>query len=239
MQEQSIAYTFNHKNYQGHFAYPAKNTSPLPCVLVAPSWEGCGELAKQKARDVAALGYAAFAIDLYGDGYVGKSPEENAKLMQPLMEDRATLRALMQTALDTAKTIAGVDPTRMAAMGFCFGGLCVLDLARSGADLLGVVSVHGLLIPSTLPNANIHARVLVLHGYDDPMVPMAQVTLFADEMTKAQVDWQVHLYGHTQHAFTNPNAHDTHLGTVYQPLAHHRSWLATQNFLSELFESSR
>src|SRR5690606_24908061 len=152
----------------------------------------------------AQLGYAAFAIDLYGEGRTGTSPEENAALMQPLVQDRALLAQRMNNALTALAGQPQVDRNRIGAMGYCFGGLCVLDLARSGADVRGVVSLHGALKPSGLPAAPIRAKVLVLHGHDDPLVPLEEVIAFQNEMTAAKVDWQLHAYGGTMHAFTNP-----------------------------------
>jgi len=129
-----------------------------------------------------------------------------------------------------------VDSSRIAVIGFCFGGLCALDLARSGANILGVVSFHGLLNkPSEHNRHKIKAKVLALHGYDDPMVTPKHVNDFCKEMTDAGVDWQMHMYGHTQHAFTNPQAHDKTLGTIYNAQAEHRSLQAMSNFLQELF----
>jgi dienelactone hydrolase len=128
-----------------------------------------------------------------------------------------------------------VDPRRIAAMGFCFGGLCVLDLARSGADLRGVVSFHGLLTPpEPHPQYTILAKVLVLHGFDDPMAPPEQVVALGLELTEAGADWQIHAYGNTLHAFTNPRANDPGFGTVYNETADRRSWRSLREFLAEV-----
>jgi dienelactone hydrolase len=130
-----------------------------------------------------------------------------------------------------------VDSKRVAAIGFCFGGLCVLDLARTGADLAGVASFHGLLnSPGNTQGKKIKAKVLVLHGNDDPMVPVEQVVALEKELTAAGADWQIHTYGHTVHAFTNPAANDPKFGTVYEPKADRRSWQSLRNFLEEIFE---
>jgi dienelactone hydrolase len=128
-----------------------------------------------------------------------------------------------------------VDGGKLGAIGFCFGGLCALDLARSGAELRGVVAFHGLFMPSGLPRQKIAARVLALHGYDDPMAKPDALVAFCDEMTEAGVDWQVHAYGGTMHAFTNPQANDPAFGTVYQPRADARSRVAMENFFAEAF----
>src|SRR5262249_39067750 len=147
---------------------------------------------------------------------------------------RLLLQQRVISALNTLKKIDVVDTSRIAAIGFCFGGMCVLDLARTGANLKGVVSFHGLL-HAPEKTANITAKILALHGADDPMVPPEQVLHFQQEMTRAGADWQMHIYGSTQHAFTNPNANDKELGLVYHNLADRRSWIAMQNFFTEIF----
>jgi dienelactone hydrolase len=173
---------------------------------------------------------------MYGKGVLGSSPEENAALMQSFINDRAKLQQRLKAALSTVKLMPWADNARIAAIGFCFGGLCALDLARTGVDILGVVSFHGLLsAPENIPNPQIKAKVLVLHGYDDPMGSAEQVLALQNELTKAGADWQLHSYGQTMHAFTNPVANNPGFGTVYQPLADRRSWQAMQNFLAEIF----
>ena len=157
-------------------------------------------------------------------------------LMQPLVHDRGLLKERILAAFKTVAALPEVDSDRIAAIGFCFGGLCVLDLARTGAPAKGVVSFHGLLnAPAGLAPHEITAKVLALHGYDDPMVKPDAVNTFCQEMNAAQADWQVHMYGHVQHAFANPQAHDHQLGTVYNAQAEQRSIQAMQNFLQELF----
>ncbi|MCX8048879.1 MAG: dienelactone hydrolase family protein [Methylohalobius sp.] len=212
---------------------------PMPAVLVAHMWGGREAFVCDKARALADLGYLGFALDLYGNAKLGSGPEENARLMQPFLEDRALLQRRMQLALDTVRQLEGVDKSRIAAIGFCFGGLCVLDLARTGADLKGVVSFHGLLKPpGNTQGRRIQAKILVLHGHEDPMVPVEDVIALERELTEAGADWQVHVYGHTMHAFTNPKANDPKLGTVYHPVAERRSWQAMRNFLEEIFNSA-
>lgn len=221
---------------EGFFAYDDSISGFRPVVVIQHAWAGRDEFVAEKAKALAALGYLAFAADMYGKGIRGKSPEENGKLMQPFMLDRAKLQKRMHAALATVKLMPWADNTRVAAMGFCFGGLCVLDLARTGVDIRGVVSFHGLLIPAdNIPQPEIKAKVLVLHGHDDPMVPPEQVLAFQTEMTGASADWQMHVYGGTMHAFTNPVANDPAFGTVFQPIADQRSWQAMQNFFVEIF----
>jgi dienelactone hydrolase len=207
-----------------------------PAVLINHNWVGRDEFFCEKARKIAALGYVGFAVDLYGNGQTGKNNAENAKLMNPFMEDRSLIVQRMNAALSAVKLLPWVDDSKCAAIGYCFGGTCVLDFARSGADLKGVVSFHGVLKPpSSNRDSAITAKVLVLHGHDDPMVPVEQVIAFEQEMTDRGVNWQVHSYGHTMHAYTNPEANDPGFGTVYQPDADRRSWQSMVNFLEEIF----
>lgn len=208
---------------------------PLPAVLIAHTWEGRSEFVCDKARILAGQGYVGFALDLYGDGVVGHGPEENIRLMQPLLDNRALLQSRMQTALAVLRSHDEVDANRIAAIGYCFGGLCVLDLARAGADVQGVVSLHGLLgKPGNTDGGRISAKTLILHGNDDPMAPIEDVLAIQQELSDAGADWQVHVYGNTMHSFTNPNANDLAMGTVYNEAADHRSWITVVNFLSEV-----
>lgn len=222
---------------EGFFAFDDSLLGRRPAVLINHTWVGRDAFVEEKAKKLAALGYVGFAVDMYGKGVLGTGPEVNAKLMQPFIDDRAMLQKRMLAALSAVKSMPWVNDGNIAAIGFCFGGLCVLDLARTGVEIKGVVSFHGLLgAPDNIQQGKtIQAKVLALHGRDDPMVPAEQVLIFEEEMTKAQADWQLHSYGHTMHAFTNPLANDPHLGTVYQPDADRRSWLTMQNFLTEIF----
>lgn len=221
---------------EGFFAYDDGISGVRPTVLIHHAWGGRDEFVVDKAKALAAMGYLAFAADMYGKGIRGGSPEENGRLMAPLMQDRAKLQQRALAALSAAKLLPWSDNTKMAAMGFCFGGLCALDLARTGVDICGVVSFHGLLMaPDNIANPKIKAKVLVLHGHDDPMVPPEQVLALQAELTAAGADWQVHVYGGTMHAFTNPVANDPAFGTVFQPVADRHSWQAMQNFFAEIF----
>ena len=208
-----------------------------PLVLVAHDWSGRREFACQAAQRLAEMGYVGFALDMYGKGVFGADGdvELNSSLMNPLASDRALLRQRIRAALTAGRNVPQVDPTKVAAMGYCFGGMCVLELARSGADILGVVSIHGILAPGEVANEAISAKVLCLHGHDDPMVPPEQVLAFQTEMSEAAVDWQVHSYGGTMHAFTNPGANNPDFGTVYNPVAESRTYQSLENFLNEIF----
>lgn len=231
-----VSYQHDQTELEAYLAFTDHSSSPRPLILVAPDWRGRSEFACEKANELAKLGYVGFALDMYGKGIIGKSVEENKALMTPFMEDRNFLLQRMLAGLTAAKQHPAVDARRVAAIGFCFGGLCVLDLARSGADIRGVVSFHGLLTaPENNSKTQIKAKILALHGYNDPMVPLQHVETFANEMQKKEVDWQIHMYGNTQHAFTNPLANDPKLGTLYNPVAAQRSWQAMKNFLEEIF----
>ena len=152
------------------------------------------------------------------------------------MSDRGKLQQRLHAALAAVKLLPWADNNKIAAIGFCFGGLCALDFARSGANLRGVVAFHGLFSPAAnLPQPVISAKVLVLHGHDDPMATPEQALALQTELTQAGADWQMHIYGNTMHAFTNPQANDPDFGTVYQPTADQRSWQAMCHFLTEIF----
>ena len=236
IQERFIEYQHEGKTLEGFFAFDDTNANPRPGILVSHPWAGRGKLECHKARELAKLGYAGFALDLYGKGVLGSSLEENGQLMKPLIENRALLQARMTIALETLQKQAEVDANQLAAMGFCFGGLCVLDLARIGTELKGVVSFHGLFLPpGNTTGTKIKAKILALHGNDDPMVPPEQVAGLEKELTEAGADWQIHVYGNTVHAFTNPAANDAGFGTVYNQNADRRSWQALINFLEEIF----
>lgn len=239
LQSTTVEYFDNGTCLEGFFIHDDADLQPKPTVLIAHAWGGRDEFVCEKARKLAELGYAAFALDLYGKGILGHNAGENAALMSPFMEDRFMLQRRMTAALKTVRGLDPVDVRKVAAMGFCFGGLCVLDLARTGADLCGVVSFHGLLAaPGNTAGNSIGARVLVLHGYDDPMVPAEDIALLQHELSIACSDWQLHAYGNTMHAFTNPVADDPDFGTVYQPLADSRSWQTMRLFFEECFQNS-
>jgi dienelactone hydrolase len=232
----TIAYFDGDVVLDAFIAYDDTIEDRRPAVLVSHAWAGRNDFVAEKAKKLAQLGYVGFALDMYGKGILGNDVEENAALMQPFIDDRPMLQQRITAALNTVKLLPWVDDSKIAAIGFCFGGLCVLDLARTGADIKGVVSFHGLLgAPGNTQSNKILAKVLALHGSDDPMVPVDQLLALQNEMTAAKVDWQVHSYGHTMHAFTNPEANDPDFGTVYQPDADRRSWIAMKNFLQEIF----
>lgn len=233
----TVNYLDGDVSLEGFFAYDDDIQGKRPTVLISHAWGGRDQFVEQKAIKLAELGYVGFALDMYGEGKTGSGPEENAELMQPFMDDRAGLQQRISAALYAVKLMPWVDDSKIAAMGFCFGGLCVLDLARSGANISGVISFHGLLIPpANIAKPDIKAKILVLHGHDDPMVAVEQVNALQQELTSAGADWQIHTYGNTMHAFTNPIANDPGFGTVYQASADRRSWQSMVNFCAEIFD---
>ena len=227
-----VEYELAGKTHEGLLA-SGDASEKRPGVLICHAWAGRSDFEDGKAQALAELGYAGFAVDLYGKGVLGETTEECQALMTPFVEDRDMLRTRLLEIIDIVKAQPEVDENNIAAIGFCFGGLCVLNMARAAANIKGVVSIHGLL--GEPGGDDIKAKVLALHGWDDPMVPPENVTAFAKEMTDAGADWQLHAYGQTMHAFTNPKANDPDFGTVYSKAADRRSWIAMKNFLAELF----
>ena len=233
---QHLDYSDGDTPLEAYVAYEETDTQK-PLVLVAHDWSGRREFACNAAERIAAMGYIGFALDMYGKGVFGADGdvELNSSLMNPLASDRTSQRQRIRASLVAGRNIPQVDATKVAAMGYCFGGMCVLELARSGADVLGVVSIHGIFAPGDVPNEEIKAKVVCLHGHDDPMVPPEQVLAFETEMNEAGVDWQVHAYGQTMHAFTNPAANNPDFGTVYSEVAEKRTYQSLANFLEEIF----
>lgn len=238
MKTEYFDYTDGNVTCEGYLAYGGEETSKLPCVLICHAWGGQLEVERERARQLAELGYIGFAIDMYGKGIRGGVTEDNSKLIQPFIKNRALLRKRITAALNAAKDHPMVDQDRIAAMGYCFGGLCVLDLARSVPDSLkGVVSFHGLFDPPNLgPQLPITAKILLLHGYEDPMATPIQMIAIAQELTKAQADWQIHAYGHTTHGFTFQAMNAPKKGLMYNTNADRRSWIAACNFFKEILE---
>lgn len=236
-QSKTIEYADEHNTkMQGLAIIPDGGNKPV--VMIAHDWSGRNHFAKKIAEDIAGLGYIGFALDIYGDGRIGNTKEEKTALITPFMQDRALLLSRLKAGLNAAKSLPSADANRIAIIGFCFGGLCALDLARSGVSIKGAVSFHGLLNPPTqLPKHVIQAKVLALHGFDDPMALPEQVIAFGKEMTEAKADWELNMYGNTTHAFMNPEANDPAFGTVYQPVTAARAWLAMKNFMQEIFSS--
>ncbi|TGK02907.1 dienelactone hydrolase family protein [Leptospira langatensis] len=234
---QVIEYKQGDTTLEGFVAYPegAKNA---PGIVLVHDWMGLGENTKMRAEQLAALGYVAFAADIYGKGNRPGNMQEASKLAGTFREgDRKLLRARAQAALDALKSQKGVDQDSLAVLGYCFGGTTALELARSGAPLKGTISFHGGLSTNKTEDAkNIKGKVLALHGADDPFVKADEVAGFQDEMRKAGVDWQFVSYGGAVHSFTIKEAgNDNSKGAAYNEKADKRSWAELKNFLKEIF----
>ena len=216
-------------------ALATAGATPRPGVLVVHGWEGRSAGQEAFAARIAALGYVGFCVDLYGDGRRGSMSADNSALMAPLMSDRALLRRRLLGAVEAAGRRPEIDAANMAATGFCFGGLCALDLARANAPLKAVASFHGGLATSTLPSRRIDMKVAVLHGWDDPMAPPADVLALAKELTEAKADWQLHAYGGTMHAFMAEGVNAPERGLQYNERSARRAWAILEGLLTESF----
>lgn len=214
---QAFTYQIAGEEFEGYISRPAKLDGRAPGVLVVHDWTGSGEFTQARAMNLAQRGYVAFAIDLYGKGKRAKNSTEAAALATPLYKDRALMRARGQAALAELVKRDDVDPKRIGAMGFCFGGSAALELARSGAELRGVVSFHGgLTTPNPADAKNVKASLLILHGTLDPLVPPADVAAFMTEMNACKIPYRLVAYPGAVHAFTNPDAgSDLSKGTAF------------------------
>lgn len=222
---------------QAYVASP-EGAGTRPAVLVAHQWSGQSDHERATADRLASLGYVGIAIDVYGKGRRGEpGSSDHSALLMPWLQDRAALRRRLMAAVDFAQALDGVDKGRIAIIGYCFGGLCALDVARTGTrDVRGAISVHGLLSPPALgAQPAISTSVLILHGWADPMAKPADVDAVAAELTGAGADWQLHAYGHAMHAFTAKHANDPTGGKLYDAAADRRSWQAAVAFLDEIF----
>jgi len=236
IQTRTIDYQDGDTILEGLLAWDDARDQPAPGVMVCHAWAGRSEFEDEKAIELAKLGYTGFALNLYGKGVLGSGPDENAALMTPFLDDRPMLQKRLQLSLEAMQSQPEVDEAKIAAIGFCFGGLCVLDIARTGATLAGIVSFHGLFgAPGNTSGNKVKAKILALHGWDDPMATPDAVVALSEELSAMDADWQLHGYGNTLHAFTNPEANDPAMGTVYNGTADRRSWKAMRNFLAELF----
>lgn len=228
-----IPYHDNGVDLEAFVAFPEEKKCRL--VILCHAWKGRDEFICEKARLISKLGYVGFALDMYGKEVLGKSKEEKALLKKPFIQDRYLLNSRVKKALEVASHLPYVDSQRITSIGFGFGRICALDLARSGANLRGTVSVYGHFDPppSELMRP-IQSKILILHGYRDPVTSQRELRDFEEEMNRAMVDWQVHTYGNAMHAFATPGANDPEAGILYNPVAANRAWITIQNFLAEV-----
>ena len=233
MKKKIINYKIDSETFLGFAAYP--DATKFPAVIIAHTNAGRDEFIDEKAKEIATMGYLGFALDMYGDGEKVTNREEKMEKMRPLLNDRAKIVKRVNAAYNKVKTISGVDKSKIAIFGYCFGGLVSLDLARSGAKLKGCASFHGFLNNSDqFEDKSLTAKILIMHGMQDPMVGQDQLDSFYQEMNEKKADWQLHIFGDSMHSFTNPEANDPVFGAVYSELADKRSWLLLKDFLREV-----
>jgi dienelactone hydrolase len=222
---------------EGYLAYDDAVKGKRPGIMVIHEWTGLGPYIKRRANELAELGYIAFAADIYGKGVRPKDHEEAARVSGMYFKDRSLMSARAKAGLQVLRNHKLTDKSRIAAIGYCFGGATVLELARSGTDVAGVVSFHGALAtPNPEEGKNIKAKVLVLHGAEDSFVPREAVLAFQNEMRKAGADWQMVIFGGAVHSFTVPEAgNDPSKGMAYNEKADKRSWEMMKLFFKEIF----
>ena len=240
VEAKAVEYTQGSTPLEGWLAVPKGVKGKVPAVLVIHDWTGVQPYSKGRAGQLAELGYVAMAADIYGKGIRPANPRESAAEAGKYKGDRALYRQRLLAGLAELKKQPNVDPERVAAIGYCFGGTGVLELARAGADVKGVVSFHGGLdSPNPADGKNIKAKVLVLHGADDPFVPAEGIAAMTAEFNAAKVDWQMVSYSGAVHSFTHPGAgNDNSKGAAYNAAADARSWQAMKTFFDEIFAPS-
>jgi dienelactone hydrolase len=236
LRTQTVDYKDGDVRLEGFLAYQEAE-GRRPGVLIVSDWMGLGDHYRNVAKKLADMGYVAFAVDMYGKGVRPANAKEAAAEASKYKSNRALMRQRVLAGLDELKKIKEVDPNRIAAIGYCFGGTTVLELARTGADIRGVVTFHGGLdSPNPEDGKKIKASLLVLHGADDPFVSPQDIAAFQDELRKAGVDWQMMYYGNNVHSFTVQGAGtDKKKGAAYDALADKRSWEQMKLFFKEIF----
>jgi dienelactone hydrolase len=233
---ETVEYKHGDTVCEGYLAYDDAQSGKRPGILVVHEWLGLNDHAKKRAEMLAELGYVAFACDMYGKGVRAKGPEDGPKLSTPFKEDRKLMRARANAGLDVLRQNPKVDATKLGAIGFCFGGTTVLELARAGTDLRGVVAFHaGLSTTMPAQRGQVKAQILVCHGRDDPHVPLKEVQAFEDEMQKSATPYRLVTYGNAVHSFTNPAANDKAHGIAYNAEADRESWKEMKDFFAEVF----
>jgi len=233
--DRAIPHNFEGESLESVFV-GRRDGEARPTVILIPTVMGVSELEIGFGRQLVELGYNALVADLFGKEFRGAPRDTMFGEMKRLAADRPALRRRLLHVLDLARGLDEVQDGQIVAAGYCFGGMCALDLARSGADIVAAVAFHGLFDPPGLPPGKIDAKVVAFHGWDDPMVPPEAVVSLGKELTEAGADWQIHAYGHVAHGFTNPNAHEIGLdGVRYNALAAERSWTSFISLLEEVF----
>lgn len=239
---EEIEYKVGDTKLTGYLAYDSSIENKRPGILVVHEWWGHNEYARKRAERLAELGYVAFAVDMYGDGKLAQHPDDAGKFMQQVTSDMEIAEKRLAAALQVLNQQELTDRTKTAAIGYCFGGAMVLHMARSGMDIDGVVSFHGSLgTQSPAKRGFVKARVLALHGEEDPFVPREQVNAFKEEMQNAGVQYEFVGYPNVKHSFTNPQADEFgkrfNLPALeYNPHADEDSWDRMQKFFEHIFK---
>lgn len=233
---ETIEYKDEHGHYEGLLVYPENAVGKLPCVLVCPTVWGRTSMEERAAAQLASMGYVAMVVDVYGKGFDSSTKEVAFGRMDEYNADRRFLLSRMQLVYETAKRLPKVDESKVAGIGYCFGGKCVLDLARSGLDFNGGVSFHGVLnAPDFDDDQEIMTPLLILHGWDDPLAKPEDVLALTQELTQKQADWELVAYGNTAHSFMKPEANNREGGSFYNGEVADKAWKRMAEFLSFQF----
>jgi dienelactone hydrolase len=234
---EAVPYKDGDVELEGYLVYDDAINGPRPAVIVVHEWWGLNDFAKQKTREIAALGYVGFAIDMYGKGKVTDDAGQAGTWARALYGDTTMWRQRAKAGYDALLKRGQVDRRHIGAIGFCFGGATVQQMAWSGMDLKGVVSFHGSLVPPTAAEAKqTKARVLILHGAVDTLTSQEEFNKFVDAMKGTDIDWQLNLYSGAKHSFTNPDSDKRGMSAIgYNEHAAKRSWRAMKDFFKEAF----
>jgi dienelactone hydrolase len=239
IKEEKIVYTADSVSMNGFIAYDSSITAKMPVVLVVHEWWGQNDYARNRAKQLAALGYIAMAVDMYGNGATADNPDAAGKMATPFYVNPQMAKTRFDAALAKIKTYPQADTSKVAAIGYCFGGSVVLNMARMGDNLEGVVSFHGNLVGTPADKSLLKSKILVCHGADDQFVPETEVAIFKKQMDSIGAAYTFKSYAGATHAFTNPDA--TAMGAKFQlPIAYNAaadsaSWKDMKAFFGELF----
>jgi len=237
MQTQIVEYKDGDVTCKAYLAFDESRTGPQPTLFVAHAFDGVTEFIHDYAQKIVAAGYVAFCVDMFGEGQTATTFDDCMALIMPFLNNRALLQRRVLAGFEACKALDVVDEANIKAMGFCFGGMCVLDLARAGADVKAVASLHGALMPpENVTLGEFKAKVLILHGYDDPQITPEVLPVITKELNEKKVDWQFIYFSHTQHSFTEPRAAEIgspETGRVYSPSSARRAWEYCQVFFAE------
>ncbi len=232
--QDALAFTHDENPYRPVMVWDDDAVDPLPAVMVCGTILGRNDFAIDRARELARLGYVGVALDVYGDGFATEDYAIGRTYMEPLIDDREELRERLSANIDFVRSLPNVEELKLAVTGYCFGGLCALDVARSRDDVSAVASFHGLLKPPPRQlKSPINAKVLIMNGDADPLVPASDIVSVQEELNTREADWQLHNYGFTYHSFAIPGANFPDRGVRYNEQAQARSWATLSSFLKE------